>query len=393
MAYVLLALGAVGHVVFWAALVNRIHALGIKRLWVDLLTLMCGVCLALLPPVVFTGLAAVFWPSLTLPLRLPSAAAWTYIGLCAMFCVIAAVQRLFWRRHPERRGIVLSNHTVSRCVTDVSNQQLTAPGIPTWLNRLPGNEVLRVCVEEKQLAIPQLPSTHEGLRIAHLSDLHMSGRLTKSYFEQVVAATNDCRPDLVAITGDLVERSHCLSWIPDTLGKLQAPGGVFYVLGNHDQHVDENQLKRALADAGLVHLGGKCIERTVGQLPLLLAGNELPWYKPAATFSDWSGRGSSGLPLRLALVHSPDQFGWAQANDVDLVLAGHLHGGQVRLPLLGAIMSPSLQGVRYAGGVYKAGNTVMHVSRGTGSLTPLRFRCPPEIAILILRSGRVAHEV
>jgi predicted MPP superfamily phosphohydrolase len=92
--------------------------------------------------------------------------------------------------------------------------------------------------------------------------------------------------------------------------------------------------------------------------------------------------------LRVALVHSPDQFGWAQANDIDLVLAGHLHGGQVCLPLLGPIMSPSLQGVRYAAGVFKAGNTVMHVSRGAGSLTPLRFRCSPEIAVLTLRAQR-----
>jgi predicted MPP superfamily phosphohydrolase len=86
------------------------------------------------------------------------------------------------------------------------------------------------------------------------------------------------------------------------------------------------------------------------------------------------------------LAHSPDQFGWAQANEVDLMLAGHNHGGQVCLPLLGPIVAPSLHGVRYGSGTFRAGNTVMHVSRGTSSLTPLRWNCPPEIAVLTLRA-------
>jgi predicted MPP superfamily phosphohydrolase len=87
------------------------------------------------------------------------------------------------------------------------------------------------------------------------------------------------------------------------------------------------------------------------------------------------------------LAHSPDQFQWAQENDIDLMLAGHLHGGQVRLPILGAFLAPSIYGVRYAAGVFTAENTTLHVSRGVSSLMPLRFRCPPEIAILVLRKG------
>ena len=67
------------------------------------------------------------------------------------------------------------------------------------------------------------------------------------------------------------------------------------------------------------------------------------------------------------------------------MLAGHNHGGQVRLPFVGAILAPSRHGVRYAAGAFRSGNTVMHVSRGTSCLTPLRYNCPPEIALLILR--------
>ncbi len=70
------------------------------------------------------------------------------------------------------------------------------------------------------------------------------------------------------------------------------------------------------------------------------------------------------------------------------MLAGHLHGGQVCMPFLGAILAPSLYGVRYASGVFTRGKTVMHVSRGTGSLTPVRYNCPPEISLLTLNSSR-----
>jgi predicted MPP superfamily phosphohydrolase len=122
-------------------------------------------------------------------------------------------------------------------------------------------------------------------------------------------------------------------------------------------------------------------------MPFVLGVNELPWFEPASNFDVVPRHDESGLPLRILLAHSPDEFKWAQANEVDLMLAGHLHGGQVRLPLLGAIVSPSRYGVRYALGVFTAGNTVMHVSRGTGSLTPLRYNCPPEISLLTLNSA------
>jgi predicted MPP superfamily phosphohydrolase len=189
----------------------------------------------------------------------------------------------------------------------------------------------------------------------------------------------------VAVTGDIVEGDAYLDWIPPTLGRLRAPLGVYYVLGNHDRRATESRLKAALAGAGLIHVGGHWRELMVNDSPLILAGNELPWFRPAADLSDCRPRDSTGGPARILLAHSPDQFGWAQANDVDLMLAGHLHGGQVRLPILGAILAPSLFGVRYAAGIFTAGNTTMHVSRGVSSLTPVRYGCLPEIAVLVLR--------
>jgi len=378
----LLAVGAVGHVVLWTTLVNRAHALGIARRWVNWLTLLCGIFMAAMPLVVAAVLIGVVPRAPAWLAVLASRAVWCYVGICALICIAAGIQRWRWSRHPERCGTLLANHTsVHECPC---TESLTAPGIATWLSRLPGNEVLRISVQEKRIAIPRLLQDGPALRIVHLSDLHMSGRVKRAYFERVVDEVNKLMPDLVAITGDIIERDHCIDWIPATLGRLRAPAGVYYVFGNHDKYVDQGRLKSALADAGLVYLGGAVRQLTINNLTILVAGNELPWYEPAADMRSCPTHDPAGLPIRILLAHSPDQFRWAQANEIDLMLAGHLHGGQVRLPVLGAILAPAWSGVRYAAGVFTAGKTVMHVSRGTGSLTPVRYNCPPEIALLSL---------
>jgi uncharacterized protein len=377
----LVILAAVGHVIFWVALVNRVHALGIRRVWVKLATIGCGVALAAIP----LAIGLDFYRDPISERTIGLFAAWCYIAACAAVCVYSVARQWYLRRHPERQAIVLANHTSLFHPAESVDGSLTAPGIPTWMARLPFNETLDISVHEKELAIPRLSSRHDGLRIAHLSDLHMSSRIRKEYFEHVVEHTNRLEPDVVAITGDLVEREQCLAWIPETLGQLRAPAGVYYVLGNHDRHVSAVRLHAALNDAGLIHLGGRCEMKNVRDAPLILAGNELPWFGPAADLGGCRPRDLSDLPLRILLSHSPDQFEWAQARDFDLMLAGHNHGGQVRLPFVGAILAPSRRGVRYAAGAFRAGNTVMHVSRGTSCLTPLRYNCPPEIALLILR--------
>jgi predicted MPP superfamily phosphohydrolase len=381
--WLIFVVGGIGHVVLWAALVNRIHALGIHRRRVDLLTHLCGFALALIPLV----FAATFLWDFERAGELVRAAAWIYLVACAAWCIVAIFWRLRIAYHPERVGALIENHTTNINLRSETQKPLAAPGLAHWLSRLPGNQVFELSVNEKQLVIPRLPKQYDGLRVAHVSDLHMSGRITKTYFEHVVVHVNRTEPDIVAITGDLVERPECLDWIPDTFGRLRATSGVYYVLGNHDKHVDEKRLHALLAEAGLVYIGRTWRQMTIRDAPVILAGNELPWYAPAADLSKCPPRDSGGAPIRIVLAHSPDQFGWAQEQDVDLILAGHNHGGQVRLPVLGPILAPSLHGVRYAAGAFRAGNTVMHVSRGTACLTPVRFNCPAEIALLVLRGS------
>jgi uncharacterized protein len=384
MALILLALASVGHAVLWLALINRIHGVGIRRVWVDLLTLFFLAAAVAAPLLV--GWALYNQPTGSLSERLAaSPASEIYLALCAIVLVVASVNRWQQSRRDRRCNTLLSDR-VTRVALPAAAATYVARGRFYLVARAPFNEVLQVRLHEKDLAISRLAAAHDGLKIAHVTDLHFCGRIERAFFEHVVDETNAKNPDIVAVTGDIMEGDEFLDWIPSTLGRLRARCGVYYVLGNHDRRATKDRLKAVLADAGLTHVGGKWLQISVDGSPIIVAGNELPWFKPAADLRDCPSESESGRPLRLLLAHSPDQFGWAQENDVDLMLAGHLHGGQARLPLLGAITSPSIHGVRYVCGVFREGNTVMHVSRGVGSLTPARLNCPPELAVLTLRA-------
>src|SRR5712671_2821533 len=268
-ACVILASGAIGHVVLWVALVNRTHALGIKRRWVDLITVICAILLATLPLAIAVVLAGFVPTNAGLLSNVALRIVWTYLTLCAAVLIVAIFQRWHWSRYSERRSPLLSDHMSVIGLAD-SQTPLLSPGIPSWLGILPGNEVLKICIEEKTIAIPRLSHSQSPLRIAHLTDLHMSGRITRRYFERVVEETNALNPDIVAITGDIVEREPCIDWIPETLGRLRADSGVYYVLGNHDRHINIERLKKTLASAGLVHLGAECRQLSIRGVPIAL---------------------------------------------------------------------------------------------------------------------------
>ena len=252
------------------------------------------------------------------------------------------------------------------------------------LSKVPGNQILRLTVDKKRLAIPRLSPQHEGLQIAHISDLHMTGRIGQQWYEFVVEQVNQLNADAIILTGDIIENESCWPWLADSIGKLRAKYGVYFILGNHDFYIDTKRTTQLLQEQGLVCLSQRWTEVDWNGAPVLLEGNELPWAPRAADMSTAPAGDEEELPLRLMLLHSPDQFSWACEQDAHLALAGHTHGGQLRFPLLGPIVSPSRYGTRYACGVFQQDKTVMHVSRGIAGKTPLRWNCPPEIALLEL---------
>jgi len=238
-------------------------------------------------------------------------------------------------------------------------------------------------VHRKRILVPRLPAELEGFRIAHLSDLHLAGVFDHGLYEQIVRLTNEAGADIVALTGDLIEKPACWGWIPTTFGAFDAPHGAYFVLGNHDIRIDYRETSRRLVEAGLVDLGRGYSQQVIRGVDVLLAGNELPWLGPPPEPPRRS-RHFGPPQLRILLSHSPDQYRWARERDFDLMLAGHVHGGQIQFPALGPVLAPSKFGVRYASGLFYEPPTVLHVSRGTSNKLPLRFFCPPELTILEL---------
>lgn len=307
-----------------------------------------------------------------------------YVVFCAVnslvFVMPWTVRRLFWRDS----DVLLSDRFERHDLREVFQGEPTGDGIGSLITSLPFNQSLDVAVHEKELRLPRLPAELDGLRVAHLSDWHLYGRIGKPYFVRVAELVNDARPDLVLFTGDIVETRECWDWLPDVFGRLQAKHGTYFVFGNHDIRVDADESRRRLAAVGMTDVGGRWQTVDVRGVDVHLAGNERPWIRRAADPAACPPRGSRPS-LKVLLAHSPDQYPWARRGDFDLMLAGHVHGGQIQIPPLGPILAPSRFGVRYACGTFHEPPTVLHVSRGLSSKLPLRFFCPPEVTTLVLR--------
>ena len=383
---VLLGLAIAGHGVFWVALVNRVHSIGWPQWFIDVLSIVCWVLCLAIPLLAFAAHASGI--EAMLPLSDVNGYLLVYLSGCWLMVVAAIIHRIADNRRSDRSSVLLSNHTRKVDVVEVLGHRPVGDFATGLLTRLPGNEVLRIHIQNKALSIPRLDPALDGLTIAHISDLHLSGRIEEAYFREVFRLANEAQADFVAVTGDLFDDERCIDWGIDVLSELEGRYGVYFILGNHDLRVDSRRVRRLLAERGLTDLGGRWQEITARGQSVILAGNELPWFKPAADMQGCPSRDAATSQLRLLLSHAPDQLTWARRFDFDLMLAGHTHGGQIRLPLLGPIVSPSRLGTQYASGTFEREPTVLHVSRGTSSFMPLRWNCPPELAVLELRSGR-----
>jgi uncharacterized protein len=383
LALALLAL--VGHAALWIGFVNRVHATGAPR-WLIKASSLIGYGSLAFAPIVAAGFwlrsgeSLFAWLSdiYTGPLRLYAIVCWIRTAIVAPLWVY----RIWFTKLPD------SVRELHRNVFDVGAALGHKPlngASAKILSLVPGNQVLKIAIDELHCEIDRLPPELDGLSIVHLSDLHVTGRIGIDFFRQAVSQANALQPDLIAITGDFIDDFELLDWIPDALGKLAAPLGVHFVLGNHDGFSHQAvRLREALASIGFNDLGSCWRSTDARGANIVLAGNELPWFAPAADMEYCPPRSLAAPQLRILLSHSPDQFRWARRWDFDLMLAGHTHGGQIRLPLIGPILAPSWHGVKYASGTFFKPPTLVHVSRGLSGEAPIRLNCPPEITKLVL---------
>lgn len=249
--------------------------------------------------------------------------------------------------------------------------------------RIPGNEILKLEISEREFRLASLPCEWDGLSILHLSDLHFIGTIDKPYFERVIRLAGEMPCDLVVFTGDLLDREDLVAWLPATLGRLRAPLGCYFILGNHDANLSNTGAIRAcLEELGWQGVAGEV--RTIEHRGhrLAICGSERPWMGVQPDLASVSPDA-----FRLLLSHTPDNLSWARRNRIDLMLSGHNHGGQVRLPVFGPVYSPSIYGCHYASGVFWKRPTLLYVSRGISGKHPLRWNCLPELTRLVLRAA------
>jgi len=253
---------------------------------------------------------------------------------------------------------------------------------PTWLE-----------LNLSNVGIEDLPDDFSGFRIVQLSDFHASRQVTPAYLSEAVDLAQAQRPDLVVLTGDFIHRGYkYVAPVADVLASLQAPYGVFAVLGNHDFSVRNalgfrryRHLHRAVAQAlqarGIRVLRNESVTLEKNGAILNLVGLEDLWSQVCD--SDRAFAQLADHVPAIVLAHNPRTVEILNGHRCDLMLSGHTHGGQIHLPGVGRPML-SRRARRFAAGMYQHDNTCVYVNKGVGFGFRFRFGVRPEVAVLTL---------
>jgi predicted MPP superfamily phosphohydrolase len=239
-------------------------------------------------------------------------------------------------------------------------------------------------VSETDVFIKNLPERFEGFRITQLTDIHHSKILGIGEVRRVVSLAQQTKPDMFVLTGDYATSyRRFIEPCAEALSSLSAPEGVWAVLGNHDHYTDPELTTQALERQHIAVLNNKNTTLRRGPDAIQLTGID-DWTWSAA---DWikAFSGLNQIPTIL-LSHQPSVLEFEEVKKVSLILSGHTHGGQIKLPWLGAPARFATKDLRYAQGLFRYGDVQLYVSSGTGVIgLPVRFGVRPEIAVLRLR--------
>ena len=242
-----------------------------------------------------------------------------------------------------------------------------------------------VRVLHREVHIQALDPRLHGMRIAHISDLHIGTLTSKAWGLAWAKETRRQNPDLVLVTGDLVTSgTDFFDDVVEILTALKTHCRVIVSFGNHDYFGDAEGLASKLGGAHICLLRNEGIVLEHRGAPCWVAGVDDTWTHRADVERALADRPSNMTTLMLA--HDPALFGAPACDSVDLVLSGHTHGGQVAIPLLERKLNLSRLTTPYCSGIYRRGRATLHVSPGLGTTgPPIRLGAAPEITLLVLR--------
>ncbi|SDE91661.1 metallophosphoesterase [Sporomusa acidovorans] len=267
---------------------------------------------------------------------------------------------------------------------------MAVPAVPFMISTygvIGGDSI--IVVNRHTLLFPQLPPALNGFTIAQISDTHMGNFFGMDKLERVLAMVKRERPDLLVITGDLVDDLGLLSPLINRLTAFHSEllQGIFFCWGNHEYFRDINRIRRALESSPVKVLANSHQVLTNG---LVLAGVDYPWGnnkgEQEGKRRSYFAQAMQGIPadsFTVFLTHHPDFLDNAFAAKVPLSLAGHTHGGQVAF---GGVSMLPVQ-YKYMRGMFRQDGCYGYVSVGTGHWLPLRIGCPAEISIFTLKKG------
>jgi len=242
-------------------------------------------------------------------------------------------------------------------------------------------------VREVDVPIPNLPHDLDGLRLVHLSDIHLSAFLSERDLARVIDSANELRAHLAFVTGDLITAAgDPLDTCLRQLARLRTDAGVLACMGNHERYANaEDYTERQAARLGLPFLRSQTRQLRFGSATLNVAGVD---YQRKGHYLPGAERMVVPGAVNLLMSHNPDVFPVAAKQGYDLMLSGHTHGGQVTVEILHESLSPARFVTPFVYGLFREGAAHAYVTRGIGTIgIPARIGAPPEIALLRLRKA------
>jgi predicted MPP superfamily phosphohydrolase len=302
----------------------------------------------------------------------------------AAWLVMAAAVGMYWIVDRIRANWLAGRQPAGTRTLESTVIPLRRPHIPfAWLRKLGAhNEVYDIEVTRHEVVVDDLPPQFDGFKIAFLTDTHVAAIMRRRFYREVVKQVGIVEPDVILLGGDFCSfKRHIPLLIPALLEGLSAKHGIYAVLGNHDYWTDPDAVRATLASHGVEFVINRSIALHRDGAELTILGiDEVYRGEP-----DLDAAFANVKRPAIGISHHPDIIDELGGRDLDLLVCGHTHGGQIRFPFFGPIVVPSRHEGRYASGFVRRGGVLMYVSRGIGALPPLRILCKPEVATFVLR--------